>query len=187
MTTVAEVFDPDLMIAESDASEVFDAPGSVVYNVRSKLYMPSSKLKDGHCVVRAYTSEMKVDGDGFIEFAIKWKRGKVQRIPAPYHLLTDGVLFAMKKNKQRDSNGFGLNHELFALEWESSVILHFFNGKPCIFIASREEWMAVGEPGQRNQELQVFMEVPDHRRLPTSMVPASGALWLAGCVSMEEK
>jgi len=169
--------EPDLMLVESAVSEVYDAPGSVVYNVLSKL--------DGQqYVTRAYTAEMGVRPDGFVEFDVVWKRGGKQYVAKPFHWLNDGVLYAFKRNKQRNSDAFALNHELFALEWDACVVLHFIDGEPFVFVASADEWLAASHIGQRNQELQVFLMTPDFRRLPARMMPAEGFSWMKRCLTL---
>jgi hypothetical protein len=92
----------------------------------------------------------------------------------------------MKNNKHVISDSFALNHELFALEWDTCVILHFYEGKPCSFIVSREEWLHSGKPNQQNQELQVFIEMPTHRRIPMSLVEKRASEWFEACFNLRD-
>ena len=183
MTTETEdnVFIDDFLIAETSVSEVYGMDFDKIFHVRSKLFG-----KD--FIARAYTEKMNIDiPTGWIHFMVKWKDGRCRDIRRPFHCRREGVLYAMKRYKHVMSDSFALNHELFALEWDSSVILHFYEGKPYIFIASREEWMSMSVPGQQNEELQVFMQVPDYRRLPLSMIPQAGASWLEECIAQERE
>ena len=180
MTTDVE-FSPELLVAtNSGISEVYKSQYNPNYNFRSKLFG-----KD--LVVDAYTTDMEMDAGGWIEFKLLWNSGKTKTIGKPMHRIVDGVLYALKKNKQWESDAFALNHELFGFEWESSVILHFYNGAPVVFLSSREEWLKTAYADHRNQETQVFMEVPDYRRLSISMMPDGGKEWLKRCLAWAGK
>ena len=169
--------DPELLLAESDVSEVYDAPGSIVYNAYSKLF-------GSEHVVRAYASHMTLDADGWIEFNLTRKQGSGNRIGKPFHWLNAGVLYALKRHKHKMSDSFGLNHELFALEWKECFVLHFIEEETCVFVSSRDEWLKDGRPGEQNQELQVFMEVPDYRRLSMEMLPQAALDWYGKCANV---
>lgn len=168
-------FIDELKVAESSVSEVYGSEYDRIYNVRSKVF-----CKD--FVARAYTAKLDVNIDGSIDLDIVWKDGKKREVRRPFHFIANRTLFAMKIFKHNISDSFALNHELFALEWDTCVILHFFNEEPYIFVSSREEWMALCVPGQQNEELQVFLNVPDFRRMPASLIPEYGKSWLKQCV-----
>jgi len=168
------MFADELMLCETDVSKVFDAPGSRVYNVTSSLFKQE-------VVARAYASAMNIMSDGTIEFIVVNKSGNpARRVGAPFHYLAGDVLCAFKRNKQRDSDSFALNHELFAIEWKTCIIFHFINNVPYIFMSSREEWLKAGKLGS-HEELQVFLEVPDYRRLDIKALPAHLDAWRAEC------
>lgn len=166
---------PELLICESPVSEVYGSEYDRIFTVRSKLFN-----KD--FVARAYTSMLNVNPDGSLDLDINWKDGRKREVRKPFHFLKDGVLYAMKIFKHNRLDAFALNHELFALDWHTSVILHFFENEPFVFMASRGEWLSSSIPGQQNEELQVFMQVPDYRRLDMSVIPASGKEWAEHCV-----
>jgi len=182
MTTATEVpqeLEQELFLVESPVSEVYDIPFGRSFHVKSKLFCQDF-------VVRAYASRMDVLPGGWVDFTIANKQGKSGRqVGRPFHLLRDGVLFAMKRFKHRKTDSFALNHELFALEWKASVLLHFMDGKPYLFIISREEWIAQGRCGHENEELQVFIEMPDHRRLTAAVIPWCAGDWMNECKVVE--
>jgi hypothetical protein len=155
-------------------SKVFDAPGSIVYNVYSKLF-------GSEHVTRAYTSDMTVDQDGWIEFNLTRKQGSGNHIGRPFHWLHSGILFAMKRHKHKMSGSFGLNHELFAVEWQACCILHWCDEQPFVFMSGHDEWLKEGHAGEQKQELQVFLKVPDHRRLPLAVLPLPAVDWYGKC------
>ena len=168
-------FSPEFLICESPVSEVYGNDFDRIYNVRSKLF-------EKEFITRAYASKMDIDAQGNIAIDVEWKDGIKREIREPFHFIKGGVLYALKLNKHRVTDSFALNHELFALDWTSCVILHFFDDEPYIFISSREEWMALCVPGQQNEELQVFLNVPNFRRMPARLVPAGGKDWLEQCL-----
>jgi hypothetical protein len=142
-------------------SEVYDAPFSPNYNV-------VSKIDGSRHVANAYTSEMRID-DGWISFEVASKKKKLRNVGRPFHFLTkDGVLLAMKRYKHQVTNSFALNHELFALDWNISAVLHFVENTPMMFITSRDEWLHAGRVGLLGEELQISLEVPDYRLLPSN-------------------
>jgi len=179
MTT--QTVDNDLLVV-SPVSEVYNIPFGNNYRVKSKLF-------DCEHVVKAYACRMEVDEEGWLDFSITNKSGgSGRKIGRPFHLLKDGLLCAMKRYKHYNTDSFALNHELFSFqEWEASVILHHMNGKPYIFIISREEWMANGRCGHQNEELQVFIEVPNVRRLPVDILPPQYERWLQECLAVERE
>jgi len=149
----------NLMIVESKASEVYDAPYSLNYNV-------VSKFDGSNHIVHAYTSDIFVS-DGWICFDVKNKKRRTRSIGRPFHFLSgDGILLSFKQFRHYRTNSFALNHELFSLDWDSSVILHFIDGIPKVFIASRQEWLESGRIGTLGEELQVFLEIPQYRMMP---------------------
>lgn len=168
-------FIEELLLCDSPVSKVYGCEFDRTFNVRSELFKTDF-------ITKAYASEMTVNSVGEICFKVKWRDGQCRNIGQPFHLLRNGILFAMKLNKHRKSDSFALNHELFALDWESCVILHFLDGEPYLFMASREEWMVSGIPGRQSEELQVFMQVPDYRCMKETMIPADGKNWLSECV-----
>ena len=174
------VFSPQFFLVESDVSEVYRSGFNPNFNVRSKLFK-----KD--FVTDAYTNKMVIDEGGWVVFDIEWSDGRTKTIGKPLHRIVNGVLYTMKRNKQRKADAFALNHELFSLEWDSSVILHFSDDEPFVFLASRGEWLVNGKAGHRNQEVQVFMETPDYRRMMVSMMPDGGKEWLFKCVAWNGK
>jgi len=172
-------FIPEFLVCESPVSEVYGSEYDRIYNVRSKLF-------DRDFVARAYTAKLDLNvATGKIEFDVVWKDGNKREVRYPFHFLRCGVLYALKLNKHRATDAFALNHELFALEWDTCVIAHFIDDQPYLFIASREEWMASSVPGQQNEEVQVFMQAPDYRRMPKSMIPESGENWLDDCICLK--
>jgi hypothetical protein len=174
MTEQADI--DSLMIADSDVSEVYEIPMSPNYTVRSKMFQTEH-------VVKAYTKDMTIDPGGWIRFEIQWRRGNSRTVSRPFHFIKNGILYAMKRNKHQMSDAFALNHELFAIEWDSCVILHQYGDRVFVFITSREEWEHNAFPGHQNQELQVFMEVPDYRRLPCGVMPDGSTEWFKACLS----
>lgn len=143
-----------------------------------------SKIFDAECTVRGYTPSVLANRAGWLNFEVL-RYGKDKReVLKPFHFLFNKVLYAMKKNKMKTSDSFGLNHELFAedLEWDCSVVLHFIEDEPRLFIISKEEWKKFGTlPSQQSEELQVFIEMPDERSLPIAMIPKGGLGWLQEC------
>lgn len=168
------VMSPELLIVESDVSEVYGTEYDRIYTVKSKLF-------PGEHIARAYTSNMVVK-NGFVEFDVLKKTGFVRRVRKPFHFIMDDMLCVLKNNKHLARDSFGLNHELFALDWRFVVVLHFFNEEPCFFIVSRDLWLKEGFVGQENEELQVFYSIPDHCRLPVSAGPALAQGWIMECL-----
>ena len=184
MSTVQDICIPEFLIATTDVSEVYGTPHDKVLTARSKLFN-----KD--VMTHAYVDQMDYEPNtGRIEFVVKWKamgvhEPKSRKVRWPFHMLRNGRLFAFKRKKQRTDDGFGLNHELFTLDWDTSIILHFVGGAPYLFIASREAWLNEGNATERNEELQVFLSVPNYNKLPTSMLPDMASDWLKACMDLE--
>lgn len=168
---------PGLLHYETDAAEVYSSEFDVNFTIRSKVF-------DGNYVAKAYTRDLKIDSNGWITFVVQFKDGHIRQVKQPYHWMDEynKVLYAFKRNKHWASNSFGLSHELFSLEWNAAVILHFIDNKPFIFTASRGEWEADTTIGQQGEELQIFMDAGNHRRLPISMIPSGGSIWLNHCL-----
>jgi len=186
MSTAQDICIPEFLIATTDVSEVYGTPHDKVFTARSKLFN-----KD--VTTHAYVDQMSYKPDtGRVEFVVKWKQigqyePKSRKVRWPFHMLRNGGLFAFKRNKQRTDDGFGLNHELFTLDWDTSIILHFVGDTPYLFIASRDVWLNKGIATERNEELQVFLNVPDYEKLPTTRLPEMASDWLKACMDMESK
>jgi hypothetical protein len=167
--------DPDLLLVQSDVSDVYDAPFSPNYNIQSK-------IDDSEHIVTAYTSDMRID-DGWVTFDIQSKKRKLRSVGRPYHFITpDGILLALKRHKHQVTDSFALNHELFALaNWHVSIILHFEDGGAYLFVATRDEWLETGFVSPLGEELQVSVRVPNHRMVPWSVLTGGWTWWIDEC------
>lgn len=173
----------DLLILDTEVSKVYDALGGLTYNVYSKLF-------DKTVICKMYTDYLSMsDDNGYISIYFKNKRSTdIHPVGRPYHFIKDKVLYVLKNNKQKTVNGFALNHELFALEWDVCFILHPHEKSESLFTCSKEQWLKEGFATQQNRELQVYMELPDYKGLPLTVVPDSGKKWLdEALIEMERK
>jgi hypothetical protein len=173
----------DLLIIDTEVSTVYDALGGLTYNVYSKLF-------DKTVICKMYTDCLDLTSeDGYISIHFKNKRNTdVWPVGRPYHYLKDNVLYVLKNNKQKTINGFALNHELFALEWDVCFILHPHENSGSLFTCSKEQWLKEGFATQQNRELQVYMEIPNYKGLPLTVLPDGGKKWLIlALIEMEKK
>lgn len=175
MTTLQE--NTGELVSRSELLEVYGNKYDRTFTVHSKLFGRSG-------VAHAYATPVQVGAEGHVDFMVRWKSDKCRDVRWPHHFLRDGILFAFKANKWRQGDAFALTHGLFSLEWDASVILHYMNNKPFVFIASRGEWMEAvrirsldERPLQFDEEAQVFMGVPDHRRVPARVSVVEGKEW----------
>ena len=177
MTVAEQTFE---LLCESDVSEVYDIPYSIKYEVVSGPFGTKHQVK-------AYARAVTVDKHGGIHLDIVRKTGSGRKVEPPFNVLVGNVLCAYKRYKHMASDSFALNHELFALEWNAAIIAHNINGVQHIFVASRDEWMKNGRAGHQNEELQVFMEVPDWRCISVPDLPVGDDVraWLARCAGMQ--
>jgi hypothetical protein len=72
---------------------------------------------------------------------------------------------------------------LFAYDWDNCIILHPYNNEPSIFVSSREKWLKDGKAGERNQELQVYLPMPDSDKLTSGVMPDAGKEWYNECIN----
>ena len=180
-------------ICESNVCRVFKNPGiPIFYRVEAKLPDGTTKVIEN---VRAYTKSLRVDESvGRIELEIDSENiavsPKLCRITYPYHYLHSGKVLCVLKNyelRNRSAEGlksFGLNYNLFELPWQLCVVLHKVDNKMLAFVTSRMEWDR-GNLSVDNREVQMFIQVPDERHVPTSlmklMVDPGIALWMGSC------
>lgn len=182
MPVVTQRPDEKLLIHETSVCRVYGAQQDVAYTAESKLF--GSDSFEGH-IVHSYATMTKPDRHGWVHMEFTTSQGYVIPVDEPYHLLRDGMLFALKRHKFNERDSFGFNHELLSLEWDVSFVLHYLGNQPYVFVASRGEWLNEGHPGARNRELQVFLRSPAFRSLPVSVIPDSGKEWLNLCLAME--
>ena len=175
---ITEILETKSALMKSEVSIVRNHPMSVNYNVESLLF-------DKEVMTKAYVSKMSVSLDGWIDFNITRKEGPGRHVQKPFHLLTTTkLLCAFKIHKHENMDCFALNHELFSLEWDACIILHFIDKRPFVFIASRAEWIRDGNAYCQGEELQVFLKNPDYRKLPLSLLPSYLDSWLKDCLGM---
>jgi hypothetical protein len=117
---------------------------------------------------------------------------KLLRIGYPYHYMHAGKVLCVLKNFQlrnradeaKGLKSFGLNYNLFELPWQLCVVLHKVDSNLLAFSTSRMEWDR-GTLSVDSREVQMFIQVPNERHVPTSlmklMVDPSIATWIGCC------
>jgi hypothetical protein len=150
-------------------------------------YEVESKLFGTNLTCWAYTYDLKVTSDGYVVICLHWHKGcKNSYTPSyigkPFHFIKDGILYALKNNKQMTIDGFALNHELFSLDWTDCYILHPYKDDWVLFSCSREKWLNEGKAEEKNQEMQVYMEIKDYEKLSLESLPQGGLEWLDRCL-----
>ncbi len=185
-------------ICESDVCRVFKKPGiPTFYRVEAKCPDGTMRVIDN---VRAYTKSLRVgENTGDIEIEIDSEnpavKPKLTIVRYPYHYLHSGTVLCVLKNyevrnytdESKRLKGFGLNYNLFEIPWKLCVVLHRVNDKMLAFATSRMEWDR-GTLNVDNREVQMFIQVPDERHVPTSlmklMVDPGIAFWMGSCEAL---
>jgi len=190
---ITEPVEIKVPITESEMTKVFKAASvPTFYRVEAKCPDGTTKVIEN---VRAYTKSLRVDDAlGRIDLEIESENPAVNpklcRITYPYHYLHSGkVLCVLKNYNMRNrttacSKGFGLNYNLFELPWQLCIVLHKSDTRMLAFATSRMEWDR-GTLDVDNREVQMFLQVPDERHVPTElmklMVDPAIALWMGHC------
>ena len=178
-------------ICESGKERIFKTSSvPVFYRVEVKCPDGTMRIFDR---VRAYTKSLIIDEIlGRIDIIIESEQPNVgtRRILYPYHYLHNGrVLCSLKTQSMRmlddeDKRAFGMNYNLFDLNWTVCILLHRLESKLMAFVTSRAEWDR-GNLNAENREVQMFLRVPEERHIPVSMmkimVDPAIALWMNHC------
>jgi len=182
----------DEPIRSSDRTRVYDIPYGNLFEIEVMDAEGVSRSFE----TRAYTKSLTIEDSGHVSIQIgaKSKDVPTPMIPYPYHYLHNGTLFALKLHKHNVSNQFALNYDLFSLDFELIVVMHFEDdqdkeGK--LFISTKKEWEDNGELGQSRREVQMFLGVEESRSL---LVKDARALmsgqevsdWISKCQRIRE-
>ena len=170
-------------IRDGEMTTVYDVPYSNLYEVHATDFMGAKKVFETH----AYTDKL-LPNDGKIDMVIKGKKhgGFSRHAGYPYNFIHNDVLFSFKRHKFEMGNEFGVNFDLFALDFALVVVLNFNDDAGTLFIASRDEWTQNGRLDVNGEEVQVFLPVSNNRTLP---LPAAQVLldnpdvqqWMRDC------
>ena len=173
-------------ICTSALMQIFDVPYSRLFD--AEVILPNGDTKQIPNI-RAYTAQISVKPNGFIELEIKSKDKEIGNITVryPYHFTSGVVLCALKLNQHRTTDSFALNYDLFAMEWETFMLIHEINDVPYVYVTSRDEWEKNGEVRSENREVQVFLPTVNFQRFGVvtmkSIVSPSFINWIDDSVA----
>lgn len=181
-TLTAKISGP---IVESERTKVFDEPFGNYYRVEANDFDGRTQIFDA----KAYTEKLEhIEGTGEINMVVKGKAhgGWSRNVSYPYNFIHNDVLFCFKRHQLNLSQEFGLNFDLFALDFALVVILNYHDGQGELHIASRDEWQKYGRIDTNGEEVQLFLTVENNRTLP---LPAAKVLlmdarvkkWMKDC------
>jgi hypothetical protein len=159
-------------LAESERTKVFDEPFGNYYRVEAKDFNGMTQLFR----TKAFTKKLEHNEEtGEIDMLIKGKArgGWSREVGYPYNFIHNDVLFCYKRHQLNILSSFGLNFDLFAIDFALVVILNFNDGEGELHIASRDEWQQNGRLDESGEEVQLFLNVDKNRALP---LPAAQVL-----------
>lgn len=177
----------DTLLFKGGFFEVHDVPVSNLFKVSG-----TWNGEDFELTARAYTKRVDSFLSGNVEIHVSDKRRKTDTVvPYPYHFLYGNMLFSFKRYRHEMRDAFALNLNLFDLEWEACMIVHFRSDGPMLYLTSRKNWEAKGAVAAENREPQVFLEVDEQEPIRLAMVeealfvaPAIRS-WLSKCRNID--
>lgn len=198
---ITEPVEVRVPIVESGLTKVFKMPGIPTF-YRVEATAPDGLVKVIERV-RSYTKSLTIDDKtGRVELEIDSENPGVLKkwfkMPYPYHYMHAGTVLCVMKNceirdfkcEETRMKAFGLNYALFELPWQLCIVLHKHESKMLAFATSRMEWDR-GTLNADGRELQMFIQVPEERHVPVSlmrlMVDAGIAEWMVLCENVALK